>query len=573
MKKRYTETLLFLSRLSHSSNTGFAMAFVLIAGGIMAATGVAMLFRSSSETEKVAVQAATAKGKTTSEVAVARIQYLLGKYPFLAEKSLNDWQNADVESQIKAQIKTTCDGRSLTETQINAKVQQSKGEIGQYVATNSTESEYQWLQMDPSNPDKGQFRFTEYAPAIAGQKMGQLTIEAKANAGNDLKEAPTKLVVKIPLNETPPDIQDSPGLWVEKASGVDDILAAHVWIGSGGDDCSVTDDDAKIAEINELVFGDPSDSNNKGGLEEAITDGEVSADTSFKPAKVAAHKFPDKTKLDETYAEKVTGAGVTPININTAFVNNINKTGGNNTVSYNPLPTVATWMNGVFDKGFNHLFGNAAVASTSSCGTQVSSTLNGTDLNVFPRPGDTATRTETTHDGQTICVYDYEITKDLKNVGVVVRTLNAEGKRQRVIFHLHGNINKNAEIAHVGNEDLTGTAKIKDTPDCTGSCKPVDFQIWGHTTTSVCLNGNKKLHTFLWSPLAGLGVAGTGDAKGGLNGTAFVNNWDTNCSSNSSSGAHVVQTGEWLDLGLETPEITPPMTVGQPANIKTKQFQ
>ncbi len=561
MNKRYTETFLFLSRFSHRNNKGFAMGFVLIAGVIMAATGVAMLVRSSSETEKVGVQAATTQGQGTAGVAVARIQYLLGKYPFLAEKPLNDWQSADVESQIKTKIKTTCDGQSLTETQLNAKVQESKGEIGQYVATNSTE--YQWLQMDPSNPDKGQFRFTDYQPAIAGQKMGELTIEAKANVGNDLKEAPTKLVVKIPLSETPPDIQDSPGLWVEKASGVDDIVAAHVWIGSGGDDCSISDNDTKITEINTLVTG---------GLNEAITDGELSAGTTFKAPIVAAHKFPDKTKLDQTYAEKITAAGVTPVNIDTALVKNINKIGGSSTTAYNPLPTVAKWMNGVFDKGFNHLFGKAAVASTSSCGPQVSSTLNGTDLNVFPRPGDTASRTETTPDGQTICVYDYEITKDLKNLGIVARTLDANGKRQRVIFHLHGNIDKNAEIAHVGNEDLSSIAKIKDTPDCTGDCKPVDFQIWGHTTTSVCLNGNKKLHTFLWSPLAGLGVAGTGDGKGGLNGTAFVNNWDTNCSSNSSSGAHVVQTGEWSDLGLETPDVIPPMTIGQPASVKTKQY-
>ncbi len=585
MNTRYTETFLFLSRLSRRSNKGFALGFVLCVGVLMAGTGAVMLLKSSSETEKIVAQEATAKGKTVAEVAISRMQYLLGKYPFLAEMPMDNWQNADVTSEIREQLENSC----VEDSEIDAKVTASTNEIGGYIQKSS--GEYQWLEMNPSNSNEGKFRFVAFDPAIAGEKMATLTIEAKANVGNDLKEAPSKLTVTIPLNENNAEIDAaaSPGLWVKNGSGLDDIVAANVWIGSGGDDCSVTDDADQVAAINTKVFGNiadypVTDHRNGGGISEAIRDGELLADPNFKPTQVAEHKFPDETVLSETYAQQITDAGVTPIDISSDLLSNSDALGGYpEKKSHNPLSTFARFMNGFGQNALNNIFGRAAVASTSGCGTQVLANKNGSGFYVFPRPGDTATRTQIMDDGRTLCIYDYKITKDLGGMGIVVRTVNAEGNRQRVIFHLEGNIGNNTEIAHIGNNDLgnptvtTGpnkpTSKIKDVPDCTSSCKPVDFQVWGHTTTSVCLNGNKKLHAFLWAPQADMGVKGSGNGKGGLNGTAFVNTWNESCSSDAKSGAHVVQTGEWLDLGLETPDATPPLTVGQPASVKTEQYQ
>lgn len=618
MNTRYTETFLFLSRLSRRSNKGFALGFVLTAGVLMAATGAVMLLRSSSETEKIVAQEATAKGKTTGEVAIARIQYLLGKYPFLAEMEMEDWQNADVESKLEAQIRNTCEGQSLTQSEIDAKVDEVKQEIGKYTEKDGTD--YKWLKMDESNPNQGQFRFTTFQPAIAGQEMGTLTIEAKANVDNDLKEAPTRLEVKIPLSENEVEIEagDSPGLWVQNGSGLDDIVAAHVWIGSGGDDCSVTDDAAKVAEINTKVFG------SGGGLAEAIKDGELPSGTTFKLAQVAEYKFPDEKTLQETYKKQITDVGVTPIDITSALASNPNDS---------PLSTIANRMNEFVDKAFNNIFGGVALAnngngngngngnnngngngnnngnktsvtepiidtvedtvdtvedllnpnndtntnnsggggSSGSCGTQVDASKNGSTL-VFPRAGDTPTRTQELDDGTTLCIYDYKVNKSLGGVQTAIRTVNAQGNRQRVIFHLYGDIDKNTEVSHIGDEDINGIKQAFKMPDCTGSCKPVDFQVWGHDTTSVCMNGNKKFHAFLWAPKADLGMMGGGGGKGGLNGVAFIKTWNQTCGSNSKSGAHVVQTGDWLDLGIETPEPTPPMTVGQPANVKTIEY-
>ena len=566
MNTRYTETFLFLSRLSRRSDKGFAMGFVLTAGVLMAATGAVMLLRSSSETEKVVAQQTIAKSKTTTEVAIARMHYLLGQYPFMAEFSHDDWQTTAFDNrakeEIEKQLKNTC--QAYTEDDIKAR----KQEIDNYVKKSP------WVSIDESN---AKFRITDYKAAIAGKEMGELTLEAKAYAGNKLKEAPSKVVVKIPLSENSAEIQNGPGLWVQNGNGLDDIVAGHVWIGSGGDDCSVADDAAKIAEINNQVFGDPTNANNKGGLAEAIKDGELPVGTTFKPAKVAEHKFPDKEKLDETYAKQVTENGVTPININTLLASN---------PAQNPLSTIAHRMNELVDQAFNNMLGGVALAgdtggttsddsggaaSGGSCGTQIDASKNG-DWKVFPQPGDTPTRTETSPDGKITCIYDYEITQDLGSVQAAIRTVNAEGKRQRVIFHLHGNIDKNTEIAHIGDDDISSIGQVFKMPDCSGPCKPVDFQIWGHDTTSVCLNGNKKLHTFLWAPLADLGMMGGGNGKGGLNGTAFVSTWNQTCGSNSKSGAHVVQTGEWADLGLEEPDMVPPMKVGEPANVRTEQY-
>ena len=573
MNKRYTETFLFLSRLSHKSNKGFVLPFVLCTGVVIAGTGALMLLRSSSESEKVVAQQAIAQGKTASEVAMARMQYVLGKYPFIAEKSETDWQTEGFDTyakeQIEIQLKNTCE--EYTEDDITER----KTELDQYVKN---------LAKIPISEAKGYFQIIDYKPAIAGQTMGELTMEVKANDGNQLKEAPTRLVAKIPLSQNSAEIPYGPGLWVKEASGLDDIVAAHVWIGSGGDDCSVADDADKINEINTKVFG------TKGGLKEAIKDGELSNGTTFKPAMVAKHKFPDENKLKEVYTTTVIDVVENEANIpKIDLSSNSDALGEYPDQSFaNPLSTFASFMNGVGEKALQNVFGRAAVASTSDCGTQMPANKNGSGFYVFPRPDDTATRSQVMEDGQTICIYDYRIDQDLSNVGIVARTVNSEGKRQRVIFHLKHNvdgntvnIDKNTEIAHIGNDDLGDPdgkgsnkpiAKIKDVPDCTGDCKPIDFQIWGHDTTSVCLNGNKKLHAFLWAPLADMGVMGSGNGKGGLNGTAFINTWNKTCGSDGKSGAHVVQTGEWSDLGLEEPDMIPPKTVGQPANVKFEEF-
>ena len=183
MNTRYTEIFLFLARLSRKSNKGVALGFVLIAGVLMAGGAAMMLLRSSSEKEKVVAQEASAKGKTTGEVAIARMQYLLGQYPFLAQLPFDDWQSADVEAQIETQINNSCDGQSLTQTQIDAKVGKIKEEIAKYIKKDG--EDYEWLAMDASKSSKGQFRFKAFEPAIAGQEMGTLTIEARANVGND----------------------------------------------------------------------------------------------------------------------------------------------------------------------------------------------------------------------------------------------------------------------------------------------------------------------------------------------------------------------------------------------------
>lgn len=521
MNTRYTEIFLFLSRLSRRSNKGFALGFALCAGVLMAGTGAVMLMRSSSEREKVIAQQATAKGKTAGEVAIARMQYLLGKYPFLAEMKMMNWQNADVESHIKAQIQNTCEGRALTQPEINAKVEEAKTEIAGYIQKDG--EEYAWLKMDESQPNKGQFRFVDFDPAIAGKKMGTITIEAMANVDNTFKEAPTRLEVTIPLSENEVEIKEGegPGLWLRKGNGFDRIIAAHVWIGSGGEDCSVTDDLATINNINQWVFGTGGGGKKaEGGLKQAIDNGELLANTTFKPAMVAEHKFPDELP---------------------------------------DIPDNAIDM----DKTTSN-------SSGLSCGTQVDASKNG-DWTVFPRPNHSATRKQIMDDGTTLCIYDYKGTV-AKNSTNVIRTVNAEGNHQRVIFHISKDLDS-PNLLHIADQDISSIKqenKLEEKyNDCEDLCRPVDFQIFGHPgTNKIRTNGNNRVNAFIWAPDASVVVNGAAQ-EGAFNGVIFADSWS---GGSNTSNVQFVQTGEWDDLGIETPEVTPPMTVGQPANIKSLQY-
>lgn len=606
MNTRYTETFLFLSRLSRRSNKGFALGFVLTAGVLMAATGAVMLLRSSSETEKIAAQEANAKGQTTAEVAIARMQYILGKYPFLAEMEMDNWQNADVEDQIKAQIQSSCEAASLDEDDINAEVTKSIQEIGKY--TEKDGGDYKWLEMNPTNSKQGQFRFTNYEPAIAGQQMGEMTIEAKANIDNELKEAPSKLVVTIPLTQNEAEIEDgdSPGLWIKNpslGSVTDNLQAAHIWLGSGGDSCGLTkaQETTALGTLKTKVATGTSKALNPGGGIAA----ELPSGTAFKDPIIAPEAFPDKEMLDEVYQDLVLAnlkEGTTDIPEIAVIPQST------------PIATLTDGISEFAGKTFDQLFGGVALAgngkgkgkgkdkdnpttpetptpeiptpetptSSSSggvCGAQVSDSLNSSDFQTFPKQSDVPTRIEEKEGGGKICIYDYKINKDLGSEKIVVRTKDASGNQQRVIFHLFGDIDKNTEIVHIGDDNVNGIKQAFKMPNCgvsSNPCVPVDFQIWGHTTEKICMNGNKKLTAFVWAPLANMAMNGGGSGKGGLNGTAFVNTWNNkavdNCGSSSGSSAAVVQTGVWSDFSIPYPTPNPALTVGKPGSVKTEQY-
>ncbi|MGB5769740.1 MAG: hypothetical protein WBM32_07710, partial [Crocosphaera sp.] len=158
MNTRYTETLLFLCRLSRRNNKGFAMGFSLAVGVIMAATGAVMLLRGNSETQKMVAQQATAKGKTTGDTAIARMQFFLGKYPFLTEKPITEWQSSEVEEELTKSLENSC----LSTSEVTAEVQDKKNEIASYIQKDG--EEFEWINIDSSN----KFRINDYVPGEAG---------------------------------------------------------------------------------------------------------------------------------------------------------------------------------------------------------------------------------------------------------------------------------------------------------------------------------------------------------------------------------------------------------------------
>ncbi|MEM8777735.1 MAG: hypothetical protein AAGF26_02450 [Cyanobacteria bacterium P01_G01_bin.49] len=538
MNTRYTQLFIYLSR---RSNKGFMLVLAGAIGIVMAVTAGAMLLNSSSKSEQVIAQKATFQGKSVGEVAVARIQFLLSEYPVLAQNNSADWAKVDnntttIGQEFEETIASSCDSSDLDETKKTA----IKTQIKSY-------SNSKWQNLDENNKAQGQFKLLSYQAPSSIPGLGTLTVQGKANTENKSKESPTQLVVKIPVRNNTLNDGDVPGLWIqegdtEKSGGNQNLFAAHIWFS----DCDLG---GKTEEQVETALADIT-ANVEVGTADADTRGEISNGTTFQAPKLAAYGFPDLPSIPNDLPTDQKGLTISG-----------NGGGNGNQSSHsnnNAFSTIAHVTNGFVDKTWNNLFVGVALAQTtgtiSPCGTN-----SGTG-NVFPRAGDQPTK-EKTLNGESICVYEYEITSI--DGAAEVKTVSDDGKRQQVIFHLLGNMNKGSDIDH--SCDGYGT-KI---------CKSTDFQLFAHATDGqICLNGNNKFHGFLFAPGYDVGVNGSGGGKGGINGTAWVKTWNKTdqCSSNSKSAALVVQTGEWSDLGVGIPKGLSPVLVGQPTTIQTEEY-
>ena len=502
MNTRYTQLFIYLSRISRHSNKGFMLVLAGAIGVVMAVTATAMLLNSSSKSQQVMAQQATSQGKSMSEVAVARIQFLLNKYEFLAEHDISDWDTVEVQDKLAEAMASSCETQDATATEQKA----IKDEIKAFAAR-------QWRPIDPNNPAQGEYKVVGYQAPSSLPGLAKIKVQGRTNAANKLQESPTQLYVEAPINPTTVDDENVPGLWIkegdtEKSGGNKNLFAGNIWLS----DCDLggkTDDQVKtaLADIAANVVA---------GTADAASKGEIPSGTTFKAPKLAAYDFPD-------------------------------------------LPSVPTYLP-PSQKGLTISSKKASTPPVSSSPVSGCGINSGTG-NVFPRAGDTP-KIKTIND-ESICIYEYEVTSI--DGSATVNTVSDDGKRQKVIFHLLGDMNKGSDIdwscgSYSGNADL---------------CKPTDFQLFGHAASGkICLNGNNKFHGFLFAPGYDAGVNGSGGGKGGINGAAWVKTWNktSQCSSNSQSGAMIVQTGTWAELGVGSPKGMPPVTVGQPTKVQTEEY-
>ncbi|ACB52994.1 hypothetical protein cce_3646 [Crocosphaera subtropica ATCC 51142] len=618
MNTRYTETFLFLSRLSRRSNKGFALGFVLTAGVLMAATGAVMLLRSSSEQEKVIAQGATAQGKTSGEVAIARVQFLLARYPFLAQYDSSQWSNVanpstDIGQDFEEHIEITnntggressCASESEEDSSEVLTPEQQQAEIISYVDTYTSDlSPYEqsgqskWQQIDTTNSSQVDFRLISYNAPESVPGMGELKLQSMANRDKQFKESPTQLTVTIPVkqNETTTEVEegDTPGLWTQQGKvikgsggGGNKHWAAHIWV---SDPCySQKPDDPATLEVLEDIEDETLLSYNG---------------KTYKPPIVKDMDFPE-------FPEFPTDLPASQVNVTVSSGNgNGNGNGNKKASSYQDsyFSTVASVMNGFVDKAFTKIFGGVALAKNGNgkgkglvdditdttndvvdditdttndivddltntentndttnvgggavCGNNSANAANGS---VFPRNGDTGKIVKVGNED--VCVYEYIWNQTPSDT--TIQTVSQDGKRQKVIFYIKDGVDF----------DLKGNEKILkncgDFDDNADLCRPTDFQIFAQGTGNFCLSGAVVMDAFVFAPERHSGV--NGGPKGALRGTIWVKGWNTSSCGSNGNHLHVTQTGNWSDFyGVKNPEAGPSIVIGQPATVKTEAF-
>ncbi|MGK7880196.1 MAG: hypothetical protein AB4060_08865 [Crocosphaera sp.] len=278
MNTRYTEILLFFSRLSRRNNKGFVIGMVLASGVVMTLIAAVMLVRSSSEKEKVTVQQHTAKGMAKADVGLIRITQFLNhtEHQQLIKK---DWREegkwADEAGKIAAAAQAAsgsgsgsssienplddvndCDSNKIPGEWGNGGSSSSQSSNGgsdsdsaqsyrdEFDAAYFNEmvgklSNSEWIEIDADDPSAGEFRLTDYQllPSPDDPNMVQLEIEARGldqdNSTSDLKlnNSIRKISVKLPILERSEnssnatgdtDVYLTPGLWIPRLQDEED---------------------------------------------------------------------------------------------------------------------------------------------------------------------------------------------------------------------------------------------------------------------------------------------------------------------------------------------------------------
>ncbi|MGK7954313.1 MAG: hypothetical protein AB4063_03470 [Crocosphaera sp.] len=251
MNTRYTETFLFLSRLSRRSNKGFALAFVCCAGVLMAGTAAVMLMRSSSEREKVIAQQTTAKGIMKADVGVARITYFFNQpqHQKLIKKPTDQWQS--VADEILAASGSGGSSSGSSGSQLEGAACNGSGGSSDSSESDSSESgssgafdtdmfnkllNNEWITIKTSKDvSAGEYRLTGYElDSETDPKFVNLKVEARGLAqdanttelksNNSVRGINVLLPIIEKTEEEEAESSIIPGLWVSDTKN-----------GSGGD--------------------------------------------------------------------------------------------------------------------------------------------------------------------------------------------------------------------------------------------------------------------------------------------------------------------------------------------------
>lgn len=218
-----------------SRDRGLALPFALVIGLVLLVVGATMIITAQNSQQKSAAQQVTAKALSMAETGVTRIQDLINQNRYISlfpdcltrnsSGQCND-PSASPKPQSWATI-TSVPGMTVC------------GTTGNATAVAAVASSQNWIAINSSNADQGEYRLLsyQYTPTV-GQApgVGLLTVEGRVNNSKQLSNAAARLQVSIPVEPGPIATDAVPGVWLVKGdTGNNNKIQGDVLL----NDCSV----------------------------------------------------------------------------------------------------------------------------------------------------------------------------------------------------------------------------------------------------------------------------------------------------------------------------------------------
>jgi Tfp pilus assembly protein PilX len=198
-----------------STDEGFGLAVSVGFSLVAIMIGMTIVGRSLKDSGVSAAQKTTSRSLSAAEAGVTRYLSLinsdryLAKYPHTAATGQPSWATSTTIPR------GGCSGGGgSTPT----------GSPNQIADT--------WIDLDSSNPQKGQYRLISYTPPTAPATIGTLLVEGRigqrgtgSTASKDVQTGTTKLQVDIPVNTASSSTLPFPGLWLNNITTSNKINA------------------------------------------------------------------------------------------------------------------------------------------------------------------------------------------------------------------------------------------------------------------------------------------------------------------------------------------------------------
>jgi hypothetical protein len=519
-KHKSLQTLLLKAYLQ---DRGFTLPIALGMGLIIAVMGVMMMVRSQSDSTMANAQKTANKGVSATEIASARYQQLLGKYPILAAFpfcSNNVGASATCpDSYNEATPVSQASWKNIGPLVANGKLLQSTttgcaGNINDIKTEIASFATTAWQDVSTGNTVAGQYRlvnftFTPAADAGAANSTptdlkpvrignGILTVEGKVNlaTGNtdDTSTAKSQVQVQVPVTPLGPLPFSFPGVWVKTGDvGDNNEFTANVLVACNGNP-SV----ANLTAGNDPATGLPwAAYGSSATMPPVPSTCDVSGYVNCRPTTFASTNNLGNVTTDLTLPRTTDTAETLSVPVLNAQGQQVDANGDGN-------PDLDTYRVYKYRLGDMNMSGNKTVTINTGAYSVVS---DGTTANT---PDNTQTPI-------------------------------------KVFLYTDGNVNLS------GNATLAHTCPVGVT-----KCSLTDLHMYGYNlngaaSPEICLNGNGTIGAFILAPTYKAGVSGSGSSAGAIDGTVWVNSWSTGsgCGSNTSNVV-AIQTAGWSEQAAFT---------------------